>query len=68
MQYVSVTNLSDFAARKGSIDTRYTPTPSSEDGRIAHALIQGQRKGNYIAEKPLQSIIGEIKLRWRADG
>jgi len=68
MQYVSITNLCDFAARKGSIDTRYTPTPSSEDGRIAHALIQGQRKGNYIAEYPLQGSIGELKLRGRADG
>lgn len=68
MMRVSVRGLCEFTARRGSLDNRYTPAPSAEDGRVAHATVQQSRTGNYRAEYPLEGTIEGVALRGRADG
>ncbi len=68
MMRVSVRGLCEFTARRGSLDNRYTPAPSAEDGRVAHATVQQSRTGNYQAEYALQGEIEGVALRGRADG
>jgi DNA excision repair protein ERCC-2 len=65
---VSVRTLCEFAARQGCLDNRYTPTPSAEDGRAAHATVQQRRNGNYQAEYALSGSFAGVDLRGRADG
>jgi len=65
---VAVRSLCEFAARQGSLDTRYTPAPTAEEGREAHQILQGRRLGEYHPEYVLQGTIAGIELRGRADG
>ncbi len=65
---VAVRTLCEFAARQGSIDTRYTPAPSADDGREAHKLLQQRRLGDYQAEHPLEGTINGLAIKGRADG
>lgn len=65
---IAVRSLCEFSARKGSLDTRYTPAPSAEEGREAHAILQARRLGDYRAEHPLKGSFEGLEIRGRADG
>lgn len=58
---VSVKSLVEFAAKSGSLDRRFTPSPTSQQGQEGHALVQAQRekefKGQYEKEKSLSVAI-----------
>ncbi len=65
---VSVRTLCEFAARKGDLDLRYTPAPSSEEGIAGHGAVQSRRGPRYQSEKPLTGQCGSLLVSGRADG
>ena len=65
---VAVRSLCEFAARSGSLEYRYTPSPSAEEGIRGHQTLQARRGAGYQAEYLLQGQCCGIKLRGRADG
>jgi DNA excision repair protein ERCC-2 len=65
---VAVRALCEFAAKRGDLDTRFTPSPSGKEGIAAHQWVQRKRAKHYEAELSLQGQIGSLLLRGRADG
>ncbi|MBW4935049.1 ATP-dependent DNA helicase [Marinobacter sp. F4206] len=65
---VAVRTLCEFAARRGDLDFRYTPAPSSEEGIAGHQSIQARRGYGYESEYLLTGECLGLKLSGRADG
>ena len=69
---VAVRALCEFTARSGDLDLRFTPSPSAQEGREGHAVVQRRRKAagdaQYEAELALSGSYGELQVRGRADG
>ncbi|XGA79732.1 ATP-dependent DNA helicase [Halomonas sp. CH40] len=65
---VAVRSLCEFAARTGSLEYRYTPSPSAEEGIAGHQWAQSQRPAGYQAEYLLEGACLGVQLRGRADG
>ena len=69
---VAVRSLCEFTARSGDLDLRFTPSPSAQQGREGHAVVQQRRKAagdaQYEAEVPLSGRYGPLLVRGRADG
>jgi len=65
---VSVRTLCEFAARKGDLDLRYTPAPTSAEGITGHAEVQARRGPRYQSERPLAGQCGNLLISGRADG
>ena len=65
---VAVRTLCEFAARRGDLDFRYTPAPSSEEGIAGHQAIQSRRGYGYKSEHLLTGECLGLKLSGRADG
>lgn len=64
---VAVRTLCEFTARRGDLDFRYTPAPSSEEGIAGHQAIQSRRGYGYKSEYLLTGECLGIKLSGRAD-
>ncbi|GGO81627.1 hypothetical protein GCM10011348_21050 [Marinobacterium nitratireducens] len=65
---IAVRTLCEFAARTGSLDHRYTPSPTAEEGIEGHARVQASRGDGYQAELPLSGECRGLLLSGRADG
>ena len=65
---ISVRALCEFTAKKGDLDRRFTPAPSSQEGMEGHATIAGRRRAGYEKEITLEGDHGELHVRGRADG
>ncbi|WP_404369054.1 ATP-dependent DNA helicase [Marinobacter sp.] len=65
---VAVRTLCEFAAREGDLDHRYTPSPSSDEGRQGHQKVQARRGPGYRPEEKLEGECGGLFLAGRADG
>ena len=65
---VAVRSLCEFAARNGSLEFRYTPSPTSEEGIRGHKKLQSRRGDHYQAEHLLEGSFAGIQLKGRADG
>ncbi len=65
---VSVRNLCEFAARSGSLEFRYTPAPSADEGIIGHLTVQQRRPEPYVAEYHLTGECAGIGICGRVDG
>ncbi len=65
---VSVRSLCAFAARRGDLDLRFTPSPSAQQGREGHRLVAKRRGESYESEIRLSAKCGELTLNGRADG
>ncbi len=68
MSSVSVKQLCDFAARSGSLEFRYTPAPSSDEGMAGHRTVQERRPEPYLAEHPLSGVCEGLIVGGRVDG
>ncbi|MFC6671927.1 ATP-dependent DNA helicase [Marinobacterium aestuariivivens] len=68
MMRVAVRTLCDFAARSGSLDHRYTPSPTAEEGIEGHAKVQARRGSDYQPELALSGECEGLELNGRADG
>ena len=65
---VAVRALCEFTAKAGSLDMRFTPSPSAQQGMAGHALVAGRRGSNYDREVSLQAHYQGLCVRGRADG
>ena len=65
---VAVRALCEFTARQGDLDRRFTPSPSSQQGILGHALVASRRTERYQAELSLSGEYKELVVRGRADG
>ncbi|MCE3253737.1 MAG: ATP-dependent helicase [Cellvibrio sp.] len=65
---VAIRTLVEFAAKSGSLDRRFTPAPSGQEGIEGHQKVSAKRHQDYQAELSLSITYGDITFRGRADG
>lgn len=65
---VAIKTLVEFAAKSGSLDRRFTPSPTGQEGIEGHKRVTGNRSSNYQTEVGLSITYGDITFRGRADG
>ncbi|MEZ5645193.1 MAG: ATP-dependent DNA helicase [Burkholderiaceae bacterium] len=65
---VAVRALCDFAARRGDLDLRFTPSPSGSEGVAGHSEVTGRRGPDYQREVPLALVWQGLRVQGRADG
>jgi len=65
---VSVRNLCEFAAKRGDLDLRFTPSPTAQQGREGHVLVAGRRGPAHESEVSLSGEYQGLRVRGRADG
>jgi DNA excision repair protein ERCC-2 len=69
MSYVvAVRMLCEFTAKRGDLDLRFTPSPTSLEGMEGHAAVAGRRAASYETELTLSGAYDELTVRGRADG
>ncbi len=74
MLQTSVRQLCEFAARIGSLDHRYSPSPSAREGILGHQWLQSQYP-DHEAEHPIEGVYESVSsspptpltLKGRAD-
>ncbi len=65
---VAVRELCEFAAKRGDLDLRFTPSPTSQQGIEGHSKVTSRRGAHYQREVRLESRYQTLKVRGRADG
>jgi DNA excision repair protein ERCC-2 len=65
---VSVRMLCEFAAKRGDLDHRFTPSPTSQEGIAGHRTVASKRSGSYKSEVTLSLEYRSLVVRGRADG
>jgi DNA excision repair protein ERCC-2 len=65
---VAVRELCEFSAKRGDLDLRFTPSPTSQEGIAGHKLVAGRRGPGYQREITLQTQYKSLLTRGRADG
>ncbi len=66
--WISVRQLVEFAARQGSLERRYTPSPTGTEGIEGHKAVTARRGASYKPELALETRWQTLGLRGRADG
>lgn len=65
---IAVRTLCEFAAKRGDLDLRFTPSPSSQEGIAGHKTVAARRSAAYRAEVALSGEFRQLLVRGRADG
>jgi DNA excision repair protein ERCC-2 len=65
---VAVRAMCEFTARRGDLDLRFTPAPTSLEGMAGHVTVAGRRASGYEAEITLTATHRGLTVRGRADG
>ena len=65
---VAVRALCEFTAKRGDLDQRFTPSPSSAQGIEGHQTVRKQRAPGYESEIKLEGAHEELWVKGRADG
>ena len=65
---VAVRALCEFTARRGDLDLRFTPAPTSLEGMAGHLTVAGRRAHSYETEITLTGAHRGLNVRGRADG
>ncbi len=65
---IAVKTLVDFAAKCGSLDRKFTPAPTGQEGIKGHQRVASNRPANYQTEVSLSIEYGGLVFRGRADG
>ena len=65
---ISVRTLCELTAKKGSLDQRFTPSPSALEGMMGHQTVTSRRSYSYRTEVSLTGEFLNIYVRGRADG
>ncbi|MBA3479352.1 MAG: ATP-dependent DNA helicase [Lautropia sp.] len=65
---IAVRSLCEFTARRGDLDLRFTPAPTSQEGIAGHQLVASRRPPHYQTELSLSGSHGRLLVRGRADG
>jgi DNA excision repair protein ERCC-2 len=66
--FIAVRALCEFAAKRGDLDLRFTPSPSAQEGIAGHALVARRRQAPYQSEVSLTGRYQHLEVRGRADG
>jgi len=65
---VAIRTLVEFAAKRGSLDRRFTPAPTGQEGIAGHNKVTAKRSSDYQTELSVSITYGDITFRGRADG
>ncbi|WP_110599161.1 ATP-dependent DNA helicase [Salinicola lusitanus] len=65
---IAVRALCEFAAKRGDLDLRFTPSPSAQEGIAGHQLVAERRGERYEREIALAGSYHHLEVRGRADG
>ena len=65
---VAARALCEFTAKVGSLDLRFTPSPTAQEGIAGHRTVAARRGASYQAELSLSGDYRELTVRGRADG
>ena len=65
---VSVRALCEFTAKQGDLDRRFTPSATALEGQQGQATVATRRGQDYQTEVPLNTQVGPLRVRGRADG
>ncbi|HEY0939387.1 MAG TPA: ATP-dependent DNA helicase [Steroidobacter sp.] len=65
---VAVRVLCQFTAKRGDLDLRFTPAPTSREGIAGHILMAARRGRDYEVEVTLEGTHDGLRVRGRADG
>ncbi len=57
-----------MTAKTGSLDQRFTPSPTAVEGMLGHLIVTSRRNQNYLTEITLTGEHQNIYVRGRADG
>lgn len=69
MKYaVAVRAMTEFTAKRGDLDLRFTPAPTAQEGIAGHAIVAGRRPAGYESEITLSAEYKHLLVRGRADG
>ena len=61
-------SLCELTAKKGSLDQRFTPSPTALEGMMGHQIVTSRRAYSYQTEVSLAGEFQNIYVRGRADG
>ena len=65
---ISVRTLCELTAKTGSLDQRFTPSPTAIEGMLGHYAVTSRREHYYQTEITLTGEHQNIFVRGRADG
>jgi DNA excision repair protein ERCC-2 len=65
---IAVRALCEFAAKRGDLDLRFTPSPTAQEGIAGHAIVAKNRKAPYRSEISLRGMYQHLEVKGRADG
>lgn len=65
---VAVRELCEFAAKRGDLDRRFTPSATALEGLLGQGTVAQRRGPDYETEISLEAICGPLRVRGRADG
>jgi DNA excision repair protein ERCC-2 len=65
---IAVRALCEFAAKRGDLDLRFTPSPTAQEGIVGHALVAKNRQAPYQSEITLKGSYEHLEVKGRADG
>jgi DNA excision repair protein ERCC-2 len=65
---VAVRSLCEFAAKQGDLDSRFTPSPTSQQGIAGHQTVAASRSTTHRSEVLLSAEYKHLVVRGRADG
>jgi DNA excision repair protein ERCC-2 len=65
---VAVRVLCEFTSKQGDLDTRFTPSPSAQEGVAGHRIVASRRGEGYETEVMVAADYGTLHVRGRADG
>lgn len=65
---VAIKTLVEFAAKAGSLDHRFTPSPTGQAGIEGHKQVTARRHSGYQPEVSLTLLHQDLILKGRADG
>ena len=60
--------LGEFAAKRGDLGHRFTPSPSAQEGIAGHKIVAGRRGSTRHGEVVVSGQYKELLVRGRADG
>jgi len=62
---VAVRELCEFAAKRGDLDHRFTPSPSAQEGIAGHKIVAGRRGSTRHGEVVVSGQYKEVLVRGR---
>jgi DNA excision repair protein ERCC-2 len=65
---IAVRALCEFAAKRGDLDLRFTPSPTAQEGIVGHALVAKNRQAPYQSEITVSGSFEHLEVKGRADG